>query len=389
VFWYGLVPVAGAFVNRRNWRLFRRRFDDLCLKPFLDYAACGRDDGGIYRFIGGFESITGGHTIWIRNEELTIPVSLDDAYIYVLSMPQKDEPSWGFTPGNETPVRIKWDHITALTEEAKIFVGGALMLKDNRMTFCSEQGNPLLVIFYEGPDRSLAGRIIRAGRDSNEYWNFLTPYALTLGSLSQLTIAMNFVNRPAYMLTAITAFLAVFIPLFPMAPPGFALTILYKRLWWYARIFRVYRDLTRLPLKYLPSGGLPGPEGRKLLDEQNQGRLPDGERYECVYFQSLPGEAKDAMENMRLKLLVPEKKVDRRGGWYIFGAPPENGCAGALPGEPRDVFAPYAAVPGNPDDLSRGFTYKAYILEMSAWIALLAGICLNIAAAGIVIVVLN
>ncbi|MDR2741862.1 MAG: hypothetical protein LBB98_06865 [Treponema sp.] len=379
-FCYGLVPVAGAFVNRRRWRDFRQRFNDLRLKPFLDYAACRRGEGGLYRFIGGFESATDGHTLWIRNDDLTIPIALADAHTYVLPMPEKDEPSGSFDPGKETPARINWDQVTALTEGAKVFVGGALLSRDNRLTFVSEQDNPLLVIFYDGPDRSLAARTIRAGRDGNEYWNFITPYALILGAFSQLLIALNFLNRPAFRLTLLTAFFAVFIPLFPMIPPGFVLTVLYKRIWWQARIFRAYRDLVRLPLKYLPPDNLLRP-----------GRLPDGECYAGIYCESLPGEAKTAMENRTLPLIIPEKAAGKHQGWYIFGAVPEGGGnrATALPGEPRDVFATYGVIPGNPEKLARLFTYKAYTLEIISWILLLTGISLNTFFIGMIIVLLN
>jgi hypothetical protein len=294
-------------------------------------------------------------------------------------MPEKDEPSGNFDPGKETPARIKWNQVTALTEGAKVFVGGSLLFRDNRLTFVSERDNPLLVIFYDGPDRSLTARTIRAGRNRNEYWNFITPYAFMAGAFSQLLIVFNFLQRPAFRLTALAAFIAVFIPLVPLIPPGFALTILYKRLWWQARVFRAYRDLARLPLKYLPS-------------IQGQGRLPDGERYMGVYCESLSGEAKTAMENRTLPLLIPEKAAGKRRGWYLFGAVPENSGGGegaAVPGDPRDVFAVCGIIPGDPQKLARSFTRRAYILEVISWIALLTGISLNIFFIGMIIVLLN
>ncbi|MDR2071572.1 MAG: hypothetical protein LBP81_09190 [Treponema sp.] len=379
VFWYGLVPVAGAFVNRRNWRLFRRRFDDLRLKPFLDYAAYRRGEEGLYRFIGGFESVTDGHTLWIRNKDLTIPISLAGAHTYVLPMPEKDEPSGTFDPGKEAPARINWDRVTALTEGARVFVGGSLLSRDNRLAFVSERDNPLLVIFYDGPDRSLTARAIRAGRDGNEYWNFITPYALILGAFSQIVTALNFLNRPAFRFTVLTALFSVFIPLLPLIPPGFALTVLYKRLWWQARVFRAYRDLVRLPLKYLPSN-------------QEQCRLPNGELYKGVYCETLSGEVKAAVENRTLPLIIPEKAAGKHHGWYIYGAVPENsGEEGqaAIPGKPRDVFATWGIIPGNPVKLARDFTRRAYILEIISWIALLAGISLNTFFIGMIIVLLN
>jgi hypothetical protein len=375
VFWYGLIPVIGAFIKRHRWRVFRRRFDDLRLKPFLDYPAYRRGDGGLYRFIGGFESVTDGHTLWIRNADLTVPVSLTGAHTYVLPMPEEGEYSGSFDPGKETPTRVEWNQVTALAEGAKVFVGGALLSLDNRPAFVSERDNPLLVIFYDGPDRSLAARTIRAGRGGNEYWNFITPYAYILGAFSQLLIVLNFLNRPAFRLTVITAFFAVFVPLLTLIPPGFALTIVYKRLWWQARVFRAYRDLAQIPLKYLP-------------DNQKQGRLPNGELYTEVYYETLPKEAKAAIENQTLPLLIPEKAAGRHHGWYMYGIAGGNGKE-AIPGEPQDVFAAYGVIPKNPRELTRKFTRLAYILEIISWIALLTGIGLNIFFAGTIFVLLN
>jgi hypothetical protein len=395
-FWYGLVPVIGAFMNRHQWRVFRRRFDDLRLKPFLDYAAYRLSEGGLYRFIGGFESVTDGHTLWIGNDDLTLPVSLVGAHTYVLPMPEKDELTGGFDPGKETPARINWNQVTALTEGARVFVGGPLLPQDNRLTFVSERDNPLLVIFYDGPDRSLTARTIRAGRKGNEYWNVITPYALILGAFSQLLIVLNFLNRPAFKLTVLTAFFALFIPLLPMIPPGFALTVLYRRLWWQARVYRTYRDMVRLPLKYLPAHQAPGAGGTlreppEDPDPCRTGLLPDGELYRCVYCDVLPDEARAAIENRTLPLLIPEKAAGKHYGWYLCGAVPQdggNGTAG-IPCEPRDVFAVYGAIPGNPETLARNFTRLAYVLEIISWVALLVGISLNTFFIGTIIVLVS
>ncbi|GHV91679.1 hypothetical protein AGMMS50268_21820 [Spirochaetia bacterium] len=193
---YGLIPVAGALLSRRSWRIFRRRFDDLRLRPILDYGNYSRQEGGVYRFIGGFESVTDGHTLWIRSDSLTIPVALAEAQTYVLPMQEGGLLSGAFDPGEEAPERIRWDRVSTLTEGAKVFVGGALLLHEDRWTFVSTKETPLLVIFYDGSDRSLAVRAIRAGRHRNEYWNSITPYALILGALSLISMAISFLPRP-------------------------------------------------------------------------------------------------------------------------------------------------------------------------------------------------
>jgi hypothetical protein len=340
----------------------------------LDYAACRYGKGGVYRFIGGFESVTDGHTLWIRSSALTIPVALAGAQTYMLPMGESGKKDTSFDPGEEAPERVRWDRITALTEGAKVFVGGPLVSINDRWTFVSTREDPLLVIFYDGSDRDLTARVIRAGRHKNEYWNPVTPYSLILGAFSQIMIALAFLARPVFRLTVIAAFIALFVPLFPLLPPGMLLTQLYRRLWWRARIFRAYRDLIRLPLKYLPSDRMGVPE--------ISGRLPDGERYGLVYYPELPVRARE----LGIPLLIPMEQRTKETGWYVFGALREGE---ELPLEPQDVFATYGAVPGNPEEVARSYTVKAYTFEIIAWLVLILGIGLNAFFIGMIIFLLN
>jgi hypothetical protein len=398
VFWYGLIPILGAFSGRRAWRFFRRRFDELRLSPFLDYAAYRHGMGGEYRFIGGFESVTDGHTLWIRDAELTVPVALTGAQTYVLPMPpdsgaghpglpwdekdvsgkstKKKAIHESFDPGKETPQRIKWEQLTSLTEGAKVFVGGALVYINDRLGFASTRENPLMVIFYDGPDRLLAIQAIRAGRRGNEYWNNLTPYALALGIFSQLIMILFYIQRPVFQLTGIAAVAAMFIPLFPLIPPGMVFTIFYRRLWWRGRVYRAYRDMVRLPLRYFS-----GPELR--------GFLPDGEEYAGLSYQTLPEKLRVKIENGEIPLLIPEKEAGKNARWYVFGVPGDTADDGeeTLPMPPRDAFAPYVAVPGNPEKLAPLFNRKAYMLEIVSWALRLAGITLNALCIAILVLI--
>ncbi|MDR2020316.1 MAG: hypothetical protein LBQ14_06065 [Treponema sp.] len=346
IFWYGLAPVAGAFISRRGWRLFRKRLDTLCLSPVLDYAAfCG--DGGIFRFTGEFESFTGG-VLWVKNEDLTVPADLAGAHLYALPMPEDES----FDPSREIPERIRMNRISTLTAGAKVFVGGLFAPQHQRRRFVSTRENPLLVIFYDGPDRSLMVRAVRAGRHKNEYWNPVTPYALTLGTLSYIIIIFTFLFRPAFQPAALAASIAVFTPLFPLLPPGILLTILYRKLWWQARLFRASRDLARLPLKYLPPG-------------ETRGRLLNGESYGWITCKTLTG---------KIPLLIPGEEPERGENWYVFGA--FRGTADS-PVPPEDRFAPYGALPGEPGLLVRRYRFRALLLEILSWLILLAGIGIN------------
>jgi hypothetical protein len=270
-------------------------------------------------------------------------------------MPEGGEALGPFDPGEEAPERIRLDRISALTEGAKVFVGGLLVFRDARWTFVSTRENPLLVIFYDGPDSTLAARAIRAGRHRNEYWNRLTPYGFVLNAFSQIIIAGSFLSRPAFRLTALAAFVALFAPLLPLLPPGVLLTALYRRLWWRARIFRAYRDLARQPLKYFPPGNL------------SLGRLPGGEAYAAVWRAELRAEE-------GFPLILPEQPLRKGEGWYVFGAAAED----APPALPRDPFAAFGALPGKPETLAKRYTLGAYTLEIAGGLFVVTGIALNL-----------
>jgi len=239
IFWYGILPIAGGFYNRYKWRKFRNRFINFQACPLLDYKQYRGSifDGGVFRFTGGIESITGGHTLWVRGEDLTIPVSLEKTKCFLLPMQEKD----GFPA---LPELIRWNHISTLPEGAKVFIGGQIDTQNNRLSFCSTKKEPLMVIFYNYPDSELTGTIIRAARTHNEYWNSFTPVFIAIGALILIYIAASFLGRPAYRMTAISAFIAVFMPVLPVLPPGFLFTTLYGRLSWNARHLRVTGDLT-------------------------------------------------------------------------------------------------------------------------------------------------
>jgi hypothetical protein len=383
LFWYGLVPIAGALASRHGWRRFRRYFDRLRLAPLLDYAryvGCGRagDSPRIFRFTGSFESITDGHTLWVRGPDLTIPVVITGAQTYMLPMGEEDGGGESFDFREEAPRRLRWDRAATLTGEARVFVGGALTLREDRWTFAASPETPLQVIFYTGSGRSMAIRTIRTGRHQNEYWNALTPYALALGALSLIAMAVTFLPRPAFRLTAVTAFMAVFIPLFPLVPPGLLCTLAYRWLWRRARIFRARRDLARLPLIYF-SGPLEGPGGLCApvpLPGCPEGRPLGGEYYGVCRRRELPE---------GIPLLAPGMRKGKRESWYLFGLVDREGDAGEggagesgpLPREPEDSFATFGALPGNPEKLARRCTAGAYALEVLSWLLLLGSIGLN------------
>jgi hypothetical protein len=375
VFWYGLVPVVGAIFSHRSWRNFQQWFNQLRLKPFLDYTAYQTTEEGLFRFIGGFES-TDGRTLWIRSTKLTVPVAISGAQTYLFPMPKGEAAPEGFYSDEEMPERIRWDRVSTLTEGARVFVGGLLRPLDNRMTFVSTKENPLLVIFYDGPERSLTNGVIRAGQQQNKYWNRLTPYGIILGAFSLIIMAFSFLSRPAFRLTSITAFVALFIPFYPFLPPGMIFTMLYRRLRRQAGIYHFCRELVRLPLSYFSPG-------------EKIAKLPDGESYGYVSCAALPAGER------AVPLLIPEEPLRKGGNWYVFGAmdagtpdgaegPAE---AGNLPGQPQDFFAPWGVIPGEPETLARGYTTRGRLLEIVSWLMLLVGLVVNIFFIGMIVFV--
>jgi len=238
-----LVPITGGFINRYKWKRFRNRFNSLRLIRLLDYRQYRQleGEGGIFRFSGGIESITDGQTLWVKGDDLTIPVSLEKTKCFLLPIHEGE----GFP---EAPQRIRWNRISTITEGAKVFIGGRIKNQDDRLSFVSTKEQPLMVIFYSCPDASLAEAIIRAARTRHEYWNNITPVSLAIGALALIYIAASYLGRPAFRLTVISALSAVFIPIFPILPPGILLTALYRRLSWDSRKLRANYDLARFGL---------------------------------------------------------------------------------------------------------------------------------------------
>lgn len=358
ILFYGLLPLAGAIIKRRKWAKFRKRVNELRFSPVLDYAeyrkiedGSGKDQGGCFcHFTGYFESVTGDHTLWIRSNNVTVPVSLKNAKAYILptenndteTVPeaQKPEPGKGsvpeirfllswqsepeelgqkstgapgypldkMEPGEETLEIVKWNKISPIIGKAKVFVGGSLANMDGHPVFVSTKETPLTIVIFYGSDYSLPARAISAGRPHEEYWNALTPYSLIAGALSLIVIAGLFLYRPAFRLTVMISLIATFIPLYPLIPPGLLFTVVFRRLIWKARTLNACGDLVRL-------------------------RMED-DSYPAEYFSL-------------------ETKAKQR-----------------------------------PEASSRRYRIKAHMLEMLSWIIMLAGIGLNVFFLGIVLAIL-
>jgi len=352
---YGILPISGAFLNRSKWRKFRNRFDILRLAPLLDYSRYRKleGEGDVFRFTGGIESITDGQTLWVKGEDLTIPVSLEKTMCFLLPVHEG-------TSLPEAPEQIRWNRVSTLTEGVKVYIGGQLQTQNGRLSFCSTKEQPLMVLFYNCPDTELTNAVIRAARTRNDYWHTLTPVSLVLGALALLYMAASFLGRPAYRLTVISALVAIFVPVLPVIPPGILFTVLYRRLTWHARNSRAYWDLAILPLRYL----LPEYPQRQSAD------LCTGEKYGYVKLDSIPAEE-------AVPWLIPEKQKPRKKSkLFFFGA--LNGDEGSLPKRSKDPFVSFGILPADPVFLASRYAIKAYTLEVFGWFILLLGITINV-----------
>jgi hypothetical protein len=319
-----------------------------------------KDEGGVYRFTGEIDSITDGHTLWVKGENLTIPVSLKKTKCWLLPINDGE----GIP---EPPEQVRWNSVSTLSEGIKVFIGGQIKMQDNRLCFVSTKERPLTVIFYNCPDSALTDEIIRCARTRNEYWNNITPLSIVTGALSLVCIAVFFLNRPAYRLTIITALVAVFLPILPMFPPGLLLTLLYRRITWHARKLRAYWDLVRLPLRYLKNG-------------KESALLNNGEKYGFIKINSLS----PAVE--KIPFLIPEDSKEENPDWHLFGilAPEssdENNAApeSSLPKNSlTDPFVSFGLLHGHPKQLASVYAFRAYSLEVLAWFLLLSGITINV-----------
>ncbi|MDR2794078.1 MAG: hypothetical protein LBB61_10535 [Treponema sp.] len=214
LFWYGIVPSVGTFIQRYHRKVFRRQFMAVLHKPLLDYETWrslerGSANRAVFRFLGKIESVS-ETMLWIKNDSLLIPLALRDTQVFFVN--------------NANLQRIVSRRYPELFEETKIFVAGEIIRQDGRRIFASTKKNPLITLLYDREKEDLVTRIIGASRNKNDYWNPVTPYSIIMGVFSLILVAVFFLQRPAFRFTAITAFAAVFIPIFPFLPPGVLLT---------------------------------------------------------------------------------------------------------------------------------------------------------------------
>lgn len=236
ILFYALVPIAGAFVVRQQWRLFRKSVAEASTLPELDSRSAARSTLGRVRALGEVDAISGLDELWIRCEGAACAVDLKDAWVYLLVG----------RSGDDTVERRRWSDLRAITPGSRAFVAGEAEMRDGRVVMAQRDKSPPLVILHDGDDDRVVRRAIWAGRHENEYWNPVTQVSLAFGAAAMSAIVpLALPGRMPSLISALTL-TAAFSPLLPLLPPGVVGFFAYRRFWRRARYCRARRDLERL-----------------------------------------------------------------------------------------------------------------------------------------------
>jgi len=359
---YILIPGIGAFRIRNTWRNFRTLLLRSALMPPVRYKdihsideTSGRN-GRSYRFFGRLQAMQEDNTVWLNDGEVSLLAELQQVYVYILSFNTPITPdSWSRYPA-QPPQRVKWEKISSLPEETKIFISGSLVFKDGHAAFIDTPDDPLCVLIYEWQDSEVLLRGTWSGRQKNEYWNAMTPGSLTLGFFSLFIYFYVLMRFPPLMLPALLALALSCIPFTPLIPPGIIAYYFYRRFWQQGRVLRAQRDILRLPLVFFSEH-----------DRSETGRsvtLSSGEKYvmrEVVCDEIPSGSA--------VHWIMPAVQSAESAQDCVF-----FGREGPDFERPMDPMAEAIAVPGDPFILSHRCQVHALRKEVLGLLILLFGI---------------
>jgi hypothetical protein len=241
---YVAIPGAGAFVVRSRWRRFRSAVLAARDAPALDYAEA---HGGAphsqerwVHFFGRLEAIQRDRSIWIGSGRLSAKVDLSRVAVYVLPAAGIDRDALP----DETPRQVYWKNLSAMAEGTRVFVAGPVRRAAGEIRFIGERRDEPLVIVYDCPDSEVFANAVWAGRQRNEYWNYLTPISLIAGFVAETFWAVTLISDSR--LQTLVALVAALVPVLPFFPPGVIGFYWYRRLWRAARRLRARRDLARV-----------------------------------------------------------------------------------------------------------------------------------------------
>ncbi len=364
---FGLIPGVGAFAVRAQWRGFRRRSIEASLLPLLRYSdlAAGSPGSQSYRIFGALEAIHGENRIWLNSGSFSVEVELGGVRLY--SLPSFPVPGGGLEAleqrlPDEVPGSMSWSQLFSLPAGTRMFVGGRLFREQGRAVFRTQPREPLLVVIYDGQERSFLPRAIWGGRQRNEYWNQSTLASLLTGSFCLLLLAYLLLQTPALGPAALLALSLAFFPVAALLPPGAALYFLYRYFWRTARRLRAERDLLRLPLRYFPD---------RAAEPERLVRLPGGEPYIMTRDDSFVIQGELDIRGSSL----PRFSGLRSREYTLFGRYEETPHALR---EPEDPMGELVLVLGSPAELAAACARRARLFELLAAVLIFSAIGCNL-----------
>ncbi len=253
---YFIVPGLGGLQARSRWRRFRERIRNSALLPKVLFDKGGFDGPlGSHRFIGRIEALQGNDSLWIRGEGVSVQALMSGSDIYILPSEAAGPPDARTLLEErlpeENPRTLSWKQMTSLQEGHQVYLVGFLERRDGILRMYGSPDVPLLTILYDGED--VIPRAVWSGRQKNEYWNILTPWALLAGSLALFIMASAVFRTHQASLAARILLLMALFPFIPFLPPGVAFFFIYLANWRRARFLRAERDLLGLKA-YLRAG---------------------------------------------------------------------------------------------------------------------------------------
>lgn len=240
---YLLIPALGAFHVRSIWRKFREKMINSSFYPI-----CGYDDiiaskrEGYYRFFGEIEAVQSEGFLWVRNDNLTISVKMENCHIYMIPTEKKKN--------TQMPIKLSWNRVFSIAEGSAIYICGDVKVIEGRSVYSGSRKDPLIVIIYDGESETLLERSVSCGRQNNEYWSFLTPWSIAVGGIISLILLDMMIKASVSSTVLLLGVIVAALPIIPFIPPGCLLFYLYSCLWKKGRLCRSDRDLIRLPLRF-------------------------------------------------------------------------------------------------------------------------------------------
>lgn len=243
LFFYGILPLVGAWRVRRRWMLFRQDVLAALGAPEVDFPLLQTGHvvpSGRHRLTGALEAFEGSDRLWIGNDRVSVAVSLVHTPVFFLDGSETTEDT------ADPPRRVEAPSLGALLEGTQFLVSGDLVADQaGQLHFASDpgSGSRLLVLAFEGDPTTVLRRALVAGRPVIDHWNSWTPVSVGLGITVLLILA--WLQWGVLGGTGPLALALAFVPSTFFLPPGIAFFYGFGRFWARGRRLRAEADLRR------------------------------------------------------------------------------------------------------------------------------------------------